>query len=60
MNAALKPEFGYMETQTLTALTIGVGSLGTVGAIEFFRNSRLNRIEYINEVEDFLKSGERS
>jgi hypothetical protein len=58
MSAALKPEFGYMDSHTLTALTIGVGTLGTVGALEFFRNSKLIRQEYINEVQEFLKSGD--
>jgi hypothetical protein len=56
MSAALKPEFGYMDPQTLTALTIGVGSLGAVGAIELFRNSRLIRQEYINEVQRFFNT----
>ncbi len=58
MSAALKPEFGYMDSHTLTALTIGVGTLGTVGALEFFRNSKLIRQEYINEVQEFFKSGD--
>jgi hypothetical protein len=58
LSAALKPEFGYMDSHTLTALTIGVGSLGTVGALEIFRNSKLIRQEYINEVQEFFKSGD--
>ena len=58
LSAALKPEFGYMDSQTLTALTIGVGSLGAVGTLEIFRNSKLIRQEYINEVQEFFKSGD--
>jgi hypothetical protein len=58
MSAALKPEFGYMDSHTLTALTIGVGTLGTVGVLELFRNSQLIRQEYMNEVREFLKSGD--
>jgi hypothetical protein len=54
MSAALKPEFGYMDPQTLTALTISVGSFGAVGVIELFRNSKLIRQEYINEVQRFF------